>query len=226
MSRYLRLMALAGIELLSTTPLSVFLMALNLTAQPLEPWVSWGETHFNFSRVELVPAVIWSLNRWLVVGIQVNRWSGPFCAFVFFAFFGFAAEARKNYRNAVSKVLAACRLKRDLSLQKVSPRSATLSHFTPTYSFFFQSSEAYPCIFVHGVFRASCIHTSSTTLSTLRYCDNPFLTRRERVCASCICGSGFRIHYICLRKAPRARIPNTPNARWIIIVTSFVNIRC
>ena len=113
MSRYFRLMALAGVELLFTTPLSVFLMVLNATAQPLDPWVSWDDTHSNFGRVRLIPAVVWSMNRWLAVGIQVNRWSGPFCAFLFFSFFGFAAEARKNYRTAFSKVLAVCRLKRD-----------------------------------------------------------------------------------------------------------------
>ena len=120
MSRYLRLMALAGAELLCTTPLSVFLMVLNLTAQPLDPWISWDDTHYEFSRVRLFPAVLWTMNRWLVVGIQVNRWSGPFCALIFFVFFGFAAEARKNYHNAISKALSACGLKRDLA----SPRKA------------------------------------------------------------------------------------------------------
>lgn len=132
MSRYFRLMALAGVELLCTTPLSVFLMVLNLAAQPLDPWVSWQDTHYNFSRVRLFPAVLWNTNRWLVVGIQVNRWSGPFCAFIFFAFFGFAIEARRNYCNAISKVLVVCRLKRDpSSSRKTSPRSVALSRSGP-----------------------------------------------------------------------------------------------
>lgn len=130
MSRYFRLMALAGVELLCTTPLSVFLMTINLAAQPLDPWVSWQDTHYNFSRVRLFPAVLWNMNRWLVVGIQVNRWSGPLCAFIFFAFFGFAIEARRNYCNAISKVLAVCRLKRDpSSSRKISPRSVPLSRY-------------------------------------------------------------------------------------------------
>lgn len=113
MSRYFRLMALAGVELLCTTPLSVFQMVLNATAQPVDPWISWNETHFNFSRVRLVPAVLWTMNRWFVIGVQFNRWSGPFCALIFFAFFGFAAEARKNYRTAFCKFLVVCRLKRE-----------------------------------------------------------------------------------------------------------------
>ena len=122
MSRYFRLMALAAIELLCATPLSIFQLVLNLTAQPLDPWVSWDDTHYNFSRVRLVPAVIWTMNRWFVVGVQFNRWSGPFCAIIFFAFFGFAAEARKNYRSAIFKALTVCRLNwGPSSSQKTSP---------------------------------------------------------------------------------------------------------
>jgi len=131
MSRYFRLMALTGADLLCITPLSVFQMVLNATAQQLDPWVSWEDTHFNFSRVRLTPVVMWTMNRWLVVGIQFNRWSGPFCAFIFFAFFGFAVEARKNYRNAISKILIFCRLKRDPpSSEKFSPGSVALFHYS------------------------------------------------------------------------------------------------
>ena len=147
MSRYFRLMALAGVELLCTTPLSVFQMVLNATAQPLDPWVSWDDTHLNFSNVRLVPAVIWSMNRWAVVGIQFNRWSGPFCAFIFFAFFGFASEARKNYRKAFYKVLAVCGLQRDpSSSQKPSSRLVALlvSVLTGSFSSALESSPLHP----------------------------------------------------------------------------------
>lgn len=113
--------------MLCTIPLSIFQLVVNATGQPLDPWVSWGETHYNFSRVRLIPAVLWNTNHWSVIGIQFSRWSGPFCAFVFFAFFGFAAEARKNYRSAISEVLNVCRLKRGSSPpQKTSPRSVAL----------------------------------------------------------------------------------------------------
>jgi len=127
MSRYFRLMALAGIELLCTTPLAIFQIILNATAAPLDPWVSWQETHYNFSRVRLIPAVVWHTNRWFVMGVQLNRWSGPFCAFAFFAFFGFASEARRHYCNVISKVLNVCRPKHDpQSPKNASPRSAPL----------------------------------------------------------------------------------------------------
>ena len=132
MSRYLRLMALVSIELLCTIPLAIFQIALNATFQPLDPWVSWSDTHYNFSRVRLVPAVIWNMNRLFVIGIELNRWTAPFCAFIFFSFFGFAAEARKYYCNMISKVLVVCRLKCDASSsRKTSPRSVALSRSNP-----------------------------------------------------------------------------------------------
>lgn len=174
MSRYLRLMALAGVEVLCTTPISIFLMVLNLTAAPLDPWVSWSDTHFNFSRVGQFPAVLWTLDRWLVVGIQVNRWSGPFCAFIFFAFFGFASEARKNYCNAFAKVLVACKLKRDrASPQKSSPMSVISFHFISNSLIFLQSSQAHShVIHVHVSF-TSRLHPSSTPLPILEHCNHP-----------------------------------------------------
>ena len=129
MSRYFRLMALAGVELLCTTPLSVFLMVLDATSEPVVPWISWDDTHYDFSNPRLIPAAVWNMDHWAVVGIQFNRWSGPLCAFVFFAFFGFASEARKNYYKAISKVLVACRLKRDPSLQRASSGSVALFYF-------------------------------------------------------------------------------------------------
>ena len=226
MSRYFRLMALAGVELLCTTPLSVFLMALNATAQPLDPWISWNDTHYNFSRVRLIPAVVWNMNRWLALGIQFNRWSGPFCAFIFFAFFGFAAEARKNYRNAFSKALVACRLKRDPSSPtKTSSRSVPISSLQLLLTnFVIQPPQTHPSVFFLDVSRTPCIHITSTQLPTYERYDNIHLPRRQGLHASRIWGDCFRIHYIRLRKASRAGIPNTTDTRSIIIITSLVDI--
>lgn len=111
-SRYLRLMALACVEMMGTTPLAIFLVVINVTAQPMQPWVSWGETHYNFSRVEMVPSVIWRMNHRVVIGFEFTRWSAPACAITFFLFFGFAAEARRHYFSALNAVLRVHRLKR------------------------------------------------------------------------------------------------------------------
>jgi pheromone a factor receptor len=98
MSRYFRLMALAMTEMLCTTPLAIFVIYLNATSSVIGPWRSWADTHFVFSRIEQIPSVLWRSNHLLVVSMELTRWVAPFCAIVFFGFFGFAQEAKKNYR--------------------------------------------------------------------------------------------------------------------------------
>ncbi|KAJ6463101.1 pheromone A receptor-domain-containing protein [Mycena vulgaris] len=72
-SRYLRLMALALTAALLTTPLRVFAIYLNLTATPS------------------------GRGPRLVVALEFSRRASPACALIFFAFFGFAVEARRHY---------------------------------------------------------------------------------------------------------------------------------
>ena len=93
-------MALAATEVVFTTPQAIFLIWLNATATPVGPWRGWADTHFAFSRVEQFPAVVWHQNHLLAVSFEFSRWVTVLCALVFFAFFGFADEARKNYRKA------------------------------------------------------------------------------------------------------------------------------
>ncbi|KAJ6629054.1 hypothetical protein B0H10DRAFT_1987710, partial [Mycena sp. CBHHK59/15] len=83
-ARYLRLTLLALISLLLTTPL----------------WRSLADTHFAFSRVEQIPAILWRGNHQLVVALEFSRWAAPACAALFIAFFGFAEEARRQYVTA------------------------------------------------------------------------------------------------------------------------------
>ncbi|KAF5378596.1 hypothetical protein D9615_007165 [Tricholomella constricta] len=98
-SRYFRLMALATTEIMFTTPLAIFSMWLNITANPISPWISWEDTHFDYFRVGQFPAIIWrSSSRSTVIGLELSRWVIPLCALVFFGFFGFAEEAKRNYR--------------------------------------------------------------------------------------------------------------------------------
>ncbi|KAF8055252.1 pheromone receptor Rcb2 B44 [Lyophyllum atratum] len=105
-SRYFRLMALAMTEIIFTTPLAAFTMWLNATATPIAPWLGWEDAHFNFSRVEQIPALIWrSSNRPTVAAMELSRWVTPLCALVFFGFFGFADEAKRNYRAAFWRIM-------------------------------------------------------------------------------------------------------------------------
>ncbi|KAK7680871.1 hypothetical protein QCA50_016181 [Cerrena zonata] len=97
LGRYFRLMALASTELLLSIPLSTWIIYLNLTTTKLSPWVSFANTHYGFERVDQIPALLWRADRRMVVAVELGRWIDPVCALIFFAYFGFADEARRQY---------------------------------------------------------------------------------------------------------------------------------
>lgn len=103
-------MALVSVELMCTIPISVFQIYLNATASPLLPWRSWADTHYNFSRVVLFPAVIWSQNHAFHIAAEITRWAPVCCAMVFFLFFGLAKECRNNYHKLFRSVLLKCHI--------------------------------------------------------------------------------------------------------------------
>ncbi|KAI0702580.1 fungal pheromone STE3G-protein-coupled receptor, partial [Earliella scabrosa] len=100
LSRYFRLMALTTSSLLLIIPISAYGIYLNVTTQPLGPWRSWDDTHFDFGRVQHIPAIRWRANPQSVTVNELNRWLSPACAIIFFLWFGVASEARRNYRKA------------------------------------------------------------------------------------------------------------------------------
>ena len=94
--RYHRLMALASTEILGTIPLGTYIIVLN--SRGVTPYGSWGYVHSDYSEVNEFPSAIWKENSTLGIGLELFRWSLVACAFVFFAFFGFADDARQHYR--------------------------------------------------------------------------------------------------------------------------------
>nr|AVI69657.1 pheromone receptor [Cyclocybe aegerita] len=103
-SRYFRLMCLAGIEVLCTVPLGAYAVYLNAADHGIRPWKGWADTHAGFSRVDQFPAMLWRRDHITEISLELTRWLCVVCAVVFFAFFGFADEARKNYRSAIQSV--------------------------------------------------------------------------------------------------------------------------
>jgi pheromone a factor receptor len=103
-TRFLRLMFLASVEVLFNIPINLYGISTS-AAVPLNPWISWENVHSNFSRVPQVPSMIWRSNRDEEFALELSRWAIVFCAFLFFGFFGFADEARKNYRFALQSVV-------------------------------------------------------------------------------------------------------------------------
>ena len=99
-SRYFRLMALACMDTILTIPLGAFSIWLNaVQGGGPSPWLGWADAHWGFSRVGTIPAVLWSSDYYAKLSFDLTRAFIVICAVIFFAFFGFAEEARKNYRK-------------------------------------------------------------------------------------------------------------------------------
>ncbi|KAL0571559.1 a-factor receptor, partial [Marasmius crinis-equi] len=99
-SHYVRLMTLAFTDILFSIPIGSYVIYVGLHGVPLQPWISWAETHYDFGRIRQLPVLIWRNNPSLQISVELDRWLAVFCAFSFFALFGFANEAQKNYRLA------------------------------------------------------------------------------------------------------------------------------
>ena len=130
-NRYFRLMSLATIELLFNIPLSVYGLYLNITGRPFYKWKSWADIHSGWYTIDVYPAKLWRSNQQMVVNFELSRWSLIFCALIFFAFFGFADEARKNYRAAYWAVAK----RFGITPQSASSGSKVLAGYVPFYYF-------------------------------------------------------------------------------------------
>ena len=96
-SRYIRLMIVSAVEILGTIPLGTVLIVKNVK-MGVDPWRGWTYTHEHYSAVYQVPASVWKNSPNSVLFLEMYRWSLVLCAFLFFALFGFADEARRHYR--------------------------------------------------------------------------------------------------------------------------------
>ena len=102
--RYWRLMALCCVEIIFTVPMNIYIIITNtLIAQP-GPYISWSWIHSDVSQIAQYPTIIWQSAGF--VELEISRWLFILCAFVIFAFFGWAQEARSFYRQAF---LSVCR---------------------------------------------------------------------------------------------------------------------
>ncbi|KAJ3875594.1 pheromone receptor [Lentinula edodes] len=121
-SRYIRLMLLVFVDMFCNTPIGVFAIIVSARAAVL-PFSALSET-VDFTSVQLVPASEWKADRLGRAAVEINHWVPVFCSFVFFIFFGFAEEAKKNYRKAYEslKKLFSCGGSRVEANSTIKPR--------------------------------------------------------------------------------------------------------
>lgn len=94
-SRYLRLMAMAALQMVWSISVSSYTLWFNATMQPLRPWTTWADVHSDWGRIGLFPALFSppSVDKayyilWLLV---------PVSTFGFVAFFAFGKDAMDEY---------------------------------------------------------------------------------------------------------------------------------
>jgi hypothetical protein len=104
LSRYIRLMILCGIDVVCTVPLATWGLYNQMTLDVVVPWPGFKAVHSSPSLVNQIPSVLWRSDHNSVIGLELTRWSSVMCAIIFFIFFGFADEARRNYSSALRSV--------------------------------------------------------------------------------------------------------------------------
>ncbi|KAH9990938.1 pheromone A receptor-domain-containing protein [Russula vinacea] len=92
--RYIRLMAIGPSRFLGPSR----------WGQRCESWKGWAYTHSNYSEVIQVAGFIWKNDPNVAHPTEIYRWSLVACAFIFFALFGFADEARLCYRRVYTSL--------------------------------------------------------------------------------------------------------------------------
>jgi pheromone a factor receptor len=103
-NRYIRLMAVSAADIMGTIPLASFYLVKDVQ-DGIVRWKGWADTHEDYSAVYQIPASIWKNDPDGVLALEMFRWSLVLCAFLFFALFGFADEARRHYRCVYTSIV-------------------------------------------------------------------------------------------------------------------------
>ncbi|KAJ7212693.1 Rcb2.42, partial [Mycena pura] len=123
-SRYFRLMAMALVQMLWSTVVTVTNMVLTLRGG-LRPWISWADVHSDFGRIGFVPRVFIPDSQWKPRYFTV--WAVPITAVLFFAFFAFGQDAIKEYKAFFGVLRRAARI------PEKKPRVPSVPTFTPHF---------------------------------------------------------------------------------------------
>jgi Pheromone A receptor len=96
-SRYIRLMLLACSEMLTTIPISSF--EVNSFCRFGLTKFSWTTLRHNHTHVPQYTTIEWQSDTVAYALTVIDAWLPVYFAFIFFAFFGFADDARGHYRR-------------------------------------------------------------------------------------------------------------------------------
>jgi pheromone a factor receptor len=92
-------MALASTQVLFSLPFSLFGIISWLRTAPIQPWISWADTHQHLGQVNLIPYEALAARPRLRFLMDLSRWTVLCNPFLFFMNFGLSGEARKEYKR-------------------------------------------------------------------------------------------------------------------------------
>jgi pheromone a factor receptor len=101
-TRYIRLMLLATTEMLTTILISSFMVRYSCEFGLIK--FSWTTVRHNYTHVPQYTTLEWQSDPVHYAAAEIDVWLPIYCAFIFFAFFGFADEARSHYRRVYSSI--------------------------------------------------------------------------------------------------------------------------
>ena len=110
---FCRIFALTLVDAVVTIPLSVAFIYCNVTTAPVNPYISWADTHYNYSRIVSVPSALWRYGYetdptggWYRLSIVWRNIMYPFCAFFFLTIYGTSMDIVWYYWAIIWKCLA------------------------------------------------------------------------------------------------------------------------
>lgn len=97
--RYKRLMLFSSFETLLILPLSVYELYMATYLSPVQPYISWADTHSDWNRVDLHPLIFMKVVPRIWINLTLVSWSIPFAGVAFFGFFGLGERQRTAYKQ-------------------------------------------------------------------------------------------------------------------------------
>ena len=118
---FCRIFALTLVDAVLTIPFSVTFIYFNTTIVPIHPYISWVDTHSNYSRVISVPSVLWRYGYetdptggWFRFAIVWRNIMNPACALIFLAIYGTSMDIVWYYWDVIWRCLAWFGFKRSM----------------------------------------------------------------------------------------------------------------
>jgi pheromone a factor receptor len=96
-SRYLRLVAMASVQIVGSITITSYNVWFTSMAIPIRPWTNWADVHSDFGRIDQFP--IRFTPEIVQSGFYVVWWMVPIPTFLFVTFFAFGNDAIEEYKK-------------------------------------------------------------------------------------------------------------------------------